>query len=306
MSTPTYPHADLIIDGDGVVFDFSGGFANYLREATGLEPLAPEPEQFNYSDTYPTLTDLFTHIKAFIKSPHFENTLFYPGAADALKQIHDQGHRIIMVTSCGKDDDIQRARRAGIEREVGAVVDDVIFLDLGGSKLDILSKVPPSTFVDDQLAMCIEGAKAGHQSYLFNRRYNQQITPQELAAHNIYRAYGWNCLPHIGHDNAPRTPLERQAMHTLSSVLHEHKNADLTPVQLQILAKNALSQAPLHVPPKGVELLHNWLQDPIKHAFPALDRDGGMLSAKIAAAVTPISPVHIEPAADLRASLNRK
>lgn len=258
-------HSTLIIDGDGVAIDFSAGFAAYMKATHNILPLAPEPAQFNYSDIYPHVEKPWVNIPAFIQSEFFRDTPFYPEAITALNHIHQQGVRILMVTSCGDEDAVKRARLSCIDKQVGGIIDDVIFLPLGGGKLEILSTLPKASFVDDQLALCIDGAKAGHQSYLFDRRYNRHVTLNDLQPYGIHRALSWHCLPHIGHDNAPRDPVERQALQILIEQQQQLQSTPLTAEQSARLATEALTHLSLST--QQVTSLMEYVQSPAGNVF---------------------------------------
>lgn len=268
---------NMIIDGDGVALDFSHGFLRYMKEEHKIFASANEPRHFNYSDIFAPNVNPASYIKGFIDSPYFEQIPFYPDAIEKLHAIKANGVAIRMVTSCGDSPHVQRMRLACIEREVGKIIEDVIFLPLGAGKVDTLKKFAPSTFVDDQLSMCIDGALAGHRSYLFNRLYNQSASLSDMSMHNIYRAHSWDCLPQIGHDNAPRTPLERQALALLTATLHSLHDQPLSEAQKRTHINQVLSQPPLNLPIHASELLTAYVQSPAQIRFPALDREGGLL-----------------------------
>lgn len=179
-----------------------------------------------------------------------------------------------MVTSCGDAEHIKKARLACINRHVGRVIDDVIFLPLGGGKREILATLPKSAFVDDQLAMCVDGAVAGHQSFLFDRAYNRNVTLSDLHPHGIHRALSWHCLPHIGHDNAPRTPSERMAMQ-LALELHQ---ADLTAEQKKKLLSTSISEQFSDLHPDQINSVMNYVEQPYSHVFrrPVPDEQRGL------------------------------
>lgn len=256
----------LIIDGDGVAINFSAGYAAYMKAEHNLTPLVVEPAHFNYTDAYPMLEKPWAHIPAFIQSEFFRDTPFYPEAVSALKQIHAQGTRILMVTSCGDDPSIQKARLACINNHVGRVIDDVIFLPLGGGKQETLATLPAATFVDDQLAMCIDGALAGHQSFLFDRRYNRTVEHVDMKPHNIHRALSWHCLPHIGHDNAPRNPSERMALQLL--IEQNYRNVEhLSDTQQRAFFKNTLAEHGIRLSEREIDSIYRYAENPYSQAF---------------------------------------
>lgn len=270
-------NSTLILDGDGVIIDFSSGFANYMQAVHKITPLSIEPAHFNYADAYPMLEKPAAYIPGFIDSEYFERTPLYEGAAEKLREIKAQGHTLLMVTSCGDAEHVKAMRTRMLMRELGPIIDDIIFLPLASSKVDALKRLPKGVFVDDQLTMCIDGTQAGHQSFLFNRRYNQHLPVSDLITHNIHRMYSFDCLPHIGHDNGPRTVLERQSLAVLTSMLHDLESTELSETQRRAELIWALSNAPLNLPPQAKDLLIEYVKSPEKTTFTPLDRPGGLL-----------------------------
>ena len=88
---------NLILDGDGVVLDFSTGYVNFLREVHGIDAtLCPtfgtEPSFFNFKDLYPTLEKPWFGISDFINSyDHFSQINAYDSAKNALVEIKASG-----------------------------------------------------------------------------------------------------------------------------------------------------------------------------------------------------------------------
>lgn len=288
-------NSTLILDGDGVIIDFSSGFANYMQEVHNITPLSIEPAQFNYSDAYPMLEKPAAYIPGFIDSEHFERTPLYEGSAEKLREIKAQGHTLLMVTSCGDAEHVRAMRTRMLMRELGPIIDDIIFLPLASSKVDVLKRLPKGVFVDDQLAMCIDGVQAGHQSFLFNRRYNQHLPVSDLITHNIHRMYTFDCLPHVGHDNGPRTTLERQALAVLTATLHELESTGLSEAQQRAELSWVLSNAPFNLPLQAKEMLTQYIKHPGAHPFTPLDRPGGLLETLTAHQSLPIESGEIIP-----------
>lgn len=167
----------LLIDGDGVVLNFSRGYVKFLREVHGIHSVGgDEPSEFTFKDLFPHVEKPWAHIKSFTESfEHFSAVQAYDSARKFLPMIKQSGiaDKIFMLTSCGTSSSTMAARRACIEREIPSVVDEILFFDLGESKLDALKKFSRSVLIDDLKSHCDDAVKAGHSAILYSQLYNK-------------------------------------------------------------------------------------------------------------------------------------
>lgn len=184
----------LYLDSDGVFMDFSSAFYRYMEQEHGIKAINVEPSRFDYADVFPDIDKPHQFIADFIDSIYFEQMKPYAGAVEAIQAQRERFQKIIVVTSCGDDPHVRKARLKSYEAGLNGQFDDVIFLPLGGCKKDVMSKLPKGAFVDDQMRVLKPVVEAGHKGFLFNRNYNQDVCASEMQSFNIHRV---SCISHI-------------------------------------------------------------------------------------------------------------
>ena len=171
----------LYSDADGVILDWLSGFIDYCASIKHIA-LHKEPTRFDMQDIFPKLEKPWELIHDYQASEFYHNMKSYQDAREALQRTKDMGVSNIIVTSCGDTSDIMNSRNATIEREFSGCVDNIIYLPYGSSKLEILKKLKPGVFIDDQEKIAIEGLKAGHDSFLKKQSYNINHTNKLLGS----------------------------------------------------------------------------------------------------------------------------
>lgn len=162
----------LLSDVDGVAIDWLQGYINFNAEH-GHYALHNQPSDFAMRDIFPTLEKPWERIMEYQNSHHYTNLKAYDDTKQAYSKIHELGAKIIFISSCGTTDFIKKARIDTLNRELEGKFDDIIMLEIGASKLDVLKKFPSSVWIEDQMKFAIEGAIAGHRSFLRNMPYNK-------------------------------------------------------------------------------------------------------------------------------------
>ena len=184
---------ELISDSDGVITDFSSAYHKFMREEKNLHATSSEPENFNFSDVYPTHKSPWEFVGEFVKNPEYVGSIMvYPEAVVALKELHEAGVKVRIITAIGDDIDVINARKESLERQIGSIVDDIKCIPLGASKETELAKHRKAFFVDDLPKECNSAAQLGHKSFLFDRKYNQKDTLNDQVQRMVY---GWKTLP---------------------------------------------------------------------------------------------------------------
>jgi len=168
----------LLSDLDGVYVDWAQGFVNYM-ESIGIKALHANPTIFSMTDIFPQVEKPWLHILDYQQSEFYAQVKAYEGAREAYQALVDGGVTIIAVSSCGLDEQTVRSRTAMIESE--GVFSDMVLLDLGASKLDVLKKFSRSAFIDDQPVVAMEGQEAGHVSILHSMPYNLDANMPKIA-----------------------------------------------------------------------------------------------------------------------------
>ncbi|MCF2903275.1 hypothetical protein L1267_23180 [Pseudoalteromonas sp. OFAV1] len=161
----------IYTDGDGVCLDWLSGFINFCKNE-GHIALHKEPERFDMCDIFPSLINPSELIDSFQKSIFYDQIEAYSDAIEAFEIAKMKGANITMITSCGESRHVINSRKRTVQRELAGLIDDIIFLPLGASKLSTLKKLPSGIFIEDQPKLALEGVAAGHLSILKSQSYN--------------------------------------------------------------------------------------------------------------------------------------
>jgi hypothetical protein len=174
----------FLSDLDGVYMNWTQGFVHYMA-SLGHVALHADPTQFAMGDIFPTVEKPHLHIVDYQHSDFYRDIQPYAEMKEAYKAIHAQGDvGIIAITSCGTQDQVVAHRETQLARE--GIFDDLIILELGASKEDVLKKFKPSVFIEDQLVVAQQGLSAGHTTLLKDMPYNRGETPHGI--HRIFKS----------------------------------------------------------------------------------------------------------------------
>lgn len=167
----------LLSDLDGVYVDWARGFVNYMA-SIGYEAPHSNPTVFTMTDIFPMLEKPWLHIKDFQQTSFYDEVKPYAGAQEAYQDMVDAGVRIIAVSSCGLEQETVRMRTEFIESQ--GVFSDMVLLELGASKQEVLETFENAAFIDDQPHVAFEGAEAGHIALLKSMPYNLSTDVQGI------------------------------------------------------------------------------------------------------------------------------
>lgn len=103
----------ILIDMDGVIADFEGGFLNSWREQHPDKPYIPLEKRttFYVRDQYiqefkDKIDDVYDRVEAIYLSPGFHRFLpSIPGSLKALSEMKDMGHGVFICTSPKSDNE---------------------------------------------------------------------------------------------------------------------------------------------------------------------------------------------------------
>lgn len=185
----------VLLDCDGVLLDYVGGFRSFLVREHGVTPSPEGPESFNIwaGLEEDALTAL---IRAFNAGDGtgFENLPALPGAVSAIRKMFDEGLDLRVVTSCSNDPKVARNRLDNLERVFGPVFQEIDCLSLGAGKAEALRRHPISDWVEDNVQNAVCGLKAGHRPHLVRQSWNAAFetdgsVPGDVSWHDDLAAF---------------------------------------------------------------------------------------------------------------------
>ena len=188
-----YKKEPFLVDVDGVLLSFSGGFVPWVKK--------------NYSDLdldlskYDFGLDSDTHLKlveTFNQSEEFGQLEPWKDAQKYLLKLHeDFSMSLIAITSCIPTYDynfitassvIQTRRVENLKNVFGDIFSEVLCVQMHGSKAKYLERFPNSFYVEDSIKHCIEAKKYGITPFLMSHSANVNIDAKE---HDVTRIENW-------------------------------------------------------------------------------------------------------------------
>lgn len=163
----------LLVDVDGVLLRWVDGFRRYLQ-ARGYTFTTEYPTNCGMAGWVAEPIDINALILSFNRSPDFAALAPYEDAQNALKTLKKRMARctVVAVSSCDDEKGVVQNRKKNINDHFKGLVDDIICLPLGSSKIETLHNFPPSVWVDDNITNALEGASIGHDAILFSRPWS--------------------------------------------------------------------------------------------------------------------------------------
>jgi FMN phosphatase YigB (HAD superfamily) len=187
---------DLLLDCDGVLFDWVGGFARYAKKVLEKDLDPAGPSDFNLSSWIGCSEDeLHDLVSGFNKGDGgFFGTLNpLPGARETLLAAHAQGRAMTIITACSTDPEVVSQRKKNLNDVFGDIFKDIHIVDFTTSKRDILSQFKNVSWVEDKAENALLGAELGHKSYLIRASHNIKYEGQ-MAHPLLTWVDGWSCI----------------------------------------------------------------------------------------------------------------
>lgn len=194
--TPITPPSDLLLDCDGVLLDWVGGFMRYAKYAIGKDLDPKGPSDFNLCSWIEcSEAELRQMIAEFNGGAGgFFGTLDpLPGAREALQAAHAQGRAMTIITACSTDPEIISERKKNLTDTFGDIFKEIHFVDFLGSKRDLLSQFENVSWVEDKAENALLGAELGHKTYLIRSSHNLKYEGQ-MAHPLLTWVDGWSCI----------------------------------------------------------------------------------------------------------------
>lgn len=168
----------ILVDVDGVLLDWIGGFEKYMNTVHNLATIDNTSYQLSIRYGIDPSRE-FPLIEEFNHSEHIGNLLPHLDAVEHVNDLARLGHRFRVITSLSKNDSSCQLRVKNLENVFGKVFDDFVFLDIGESKRDALAKFEGSglPWVEDLPKNALDGHYAGLKTYLMSHTYNKTFSP---------------------------------------------------------------------------------------------------------------------------------
>lgn len=192
----------LLTDVDEVLFDWSTPFEEWVRQ-TYPEYRDVERPLRDHWDVEDWLGCELAESREMIRifngtSEIWSNFKPLPGVVDNVHLLHEQGFHFAAITACARDVDTWEGRWKNINDVFGyGVFDTLHCVGLAEPKAGYLARYRPTYWVEDKMKHAVDGANAGHKSFLVNYKHNQKYHDERIT-----RVDHWgDIVHHIRLDN---------------------------------------------------------------------------------------------------------
>lgn len=182
VPTPTperfrgHPDA-LLLDCDGVLLSWLGGFHGYAEKRLGRSLCPNGPSSFDLHE-WLGLNDVgeaLELVRDFNEGDGgtFGNLEPLPGAVECLTAFSETGRELHIITACSQDPRVVAMRKENLRRVFGDVFVEIHCVGMRDSKSPLLGEYHAATWVEDKFENAIAGVETGHQTYLIRASHNQ-------------------------------------------------------------------------------------------------------------------------------------
>lgn len=174
-----------ILDVDGTLLSWVGGFATYMAE---LGHNVSPSDSYDLLTHYPSVECSDTmrdHIIAFNRSNSVGQLSPLPYMqAYVAEEIVPYYDNIIALSCFSNDWRSHILREINLEQHYGKIFSQMLFKPLGATKMPELMNIKPDLFIDDSTKYVEEGLQAGVRTIVLDSPYNQRVECERL---NLYQ-----------------------------------------------------------------------------------------------------------------------
>lgn len=178
----------ILTDADGVLFDWITGF-NLWMESKGYTRLYGFERYYTIENWYGiTREQAMEFVTTYNSSAAIGYLPAYLDSVEYVKKLHDNyGYKFVVITAFGQDQYAIKLRKRNLHRLFGDVFEEILFVDLLKSKLELLKLYEPAIWIEDKPSAAEEGRSVGHRTFLFRHGHNSHMS----TTHEITRVDSW-------------------------------------------------------------------------------------------------------------------
>jgi hypothetical protein len=166
----------ILCDTDEVILEWHSSFHKWIILQDGFTNLEPLSNQKTLEDWLNSeKKQVVNLIKEFNSSSIFMDLKPYEHAHCYIPRLYDKGFRFIAITACGASDWTHKVRWKNLQRYFPNMFIGLHCIELGHKKTEFLNVYRPTIWVEDSFSHAVDGAKCGHQSFLFNYPHNEGL-----------------------------------------------------------------------------------------------------------------------------------
>ncbi len=178
----------ILTDADGVLFDWITGFNSWM-ERKGYSRLYGFERYYTIEKWYDIpRNEAMDLVAAYNSSAAIGFLPPYIDSVEYVKKLHDiHGYKFVVITAFGDDEYAIKLRKKNLLDVFGDVFEDVLFVGLLKSKMELLKRYEPTIWIEDKPSAAEEGLQAGHETFLIRHGHNANMT----TSHAITRVDSW-------------------------------------------------------------------------------------------------------------------
>lgn len=169
----------ILCDVDGVLLHWESAFDRWMLRQ-GYQKV--KENSYNIGDHY----DLDkTASKLLIQIFNESATMRYldpiDGASHYTKKLHEDGYKMVLITSQTLEPMAHLARQDNLQDKFGNIFQNVVFLDTGSPKDEILKEMPKGSFwIEDKPENALAGLEAGMIPIIFTCAHNRDFKHKDV------------------------------------------------------------------------------------------------------------------------------
>ncbi len=178
----------ILTDADGVLLDWITGF-NPWMESKGYTRLYGFERYYTIENWYGiSREEAMELVSTYNSSAAIGYLPAYLDSVKYVKKLHDNhGYKFVVITAFGQDEYAIRLRKRNLRKLFGDVFEEILFVDLLKSKLELLKLYEPAIWIEDKPSAAEEGNSVGHKTFLFRHGHNEHMS----TTHEITRVDSW-------------------------------------------------------------------------------------------------------------------
>lgn len=187
---------DLLLDCDGVLLDWLGGFIRFAEHVLKKKLDPNGPSDFNLSGWLGVSQEkMLGLIDAFNSGEdgYFGELQPLPGAVEALQAAHAQGRILSIITACANTPSVIAQREQNLVNVFGKIFGDIHAVGMKESKSTLLKSYDNVIWIEDKMENAVMGAEIGHPTYLIRASHNAKYDGN--VSHDLMTwVDGWDCI----------------------------------------------------------------------------------------------------------------
>jgi beta-phosphoglucomutase-like phosphatase (HAD superfamily) len=167
----------ILTDIDGTLLNFDAAFESWMRRQ-GFPKHVQTSDQYALGPSYRmTEVRILALLAQFFDETHAARMEPLPCAAEIVPRLHREGWKFVAISASPNSRAVISRRRENLRAAFGFDFAAVWHLGFKANKMPMLRSFTRSVWVEDHLDHALAGWKVGHRTFLLDRPYNSDRSP---------------------------------------------------------------------------------------------------------------------------------